>query len=262
MNTLKLKMTDHGLMIPATGPFRNATFYRISAAMRSRMLREAAKYYDTPGRSYHDIRHIKKMLQTHADAFGGDPTDALFIAIIMHDAVYVPGQSPASEDLSIGLVKQFYYAVFGRRIPDRLFNDVQQLISWTLPAYHKVDNTNAISHKFDVQRMLDLDLCAMADTWQTFVNTQEKIDNEFKHLGTVQQRARGAATFLRSFADRGFVYYSPEMQAYNVRAVTNLRALVYAIETKRIYTYSRMLGLDYHTFAAAYIPTPEQKETK
>ena len=249
-----MQKLDNGNTIPTTGAFKLKTLYTIGGRDRAVLLSKAKKYYDVPGRSYHDWQHIRSMLSMHRTVFQHDPTDALFLAIVMHDAIYVPGRSPESETMSIGLVPQFFRAALERAIAPTLLRRVSDLISWTLPATHSRDNRSHFDVNSEAARMLDLDLNAMSSDWREFVDTQMRIDEEFAHMGTKSQRINSAAAFLSTFAARGFVYYTPEMASLlNKSAVRNLRAVVWAVQKQNVLDYRKLNAFDPSELEAKFV---------
>jgi predicted metal-dependent HD superfamily phosphohydrolase len=223
--------THNGLMIRKDA---DAKDYQFDLVMRQDMMKFASKYYDVPGRHYHNFEHVEKMLDRHRQYFDCDPTDKLFFAILMHDAIWIAGQSPRSEEMSAALIPYVYYQVTGRQIPMGLNDSVFELIRWTIASVHSRDNrppsANSTKMNEDAMRILDLDLSSMGLDWMPFVEIQRAIDLEFEHMGSPHQRRLGAATFLRQFVDKGFVYYTPQMQQLNAKALRNLKAYILCAE--------------------------------
>lgn len=225
----------------------NTSKYEISRDDRYRLYRHALSFYDVPGRHYHDELHIDNMLDAYARNFKHSMSDALFLAIIMHDAVYIPGQSPMSEEASLSLVPTLYASVMGKSIPQTLCDDVFSLIRWTLPSIHVQDKRKSFSSAVDELSLnrqaaiiLDLDLNGMSKSWESFMRTQINIDKEFMHLGTEEDRRISSAKFLNTFVEKGFVYYTEEMKSYNNQALRNLRAYIHEIEINKNYDFERM----------------------
>lgn len=213
--------------------------YRLTMNERSALLNHALDYYNVPGRHYHNADHVMAMLQTYSKEFKHSPTDAMFLAIIMHDAVWVPFQSPASEKLSAALTPVLFNWVIGVQIPIELNDRVNQLIDWTLPAVHTKDHTITLVNLQHTEEaaLVDLDLNTMSSDWTHFVFIQKAIDREFAHRGTLIERMRAGASFLNMFVQKGFVYYTPQMQERNKLAMRNLKAYVHLVLNLEIYDW-------------------------
>lgn len=229
------------LTIPAGASGQN---YKLGTSDRINLQTEALNFYKVPGRFYHNYQHVYDMLDAHRKYFKCDPSDALYLAILMHDAVYMPGNSPASEDASTALVPVAYFRAMGKPIPAALMQKVSELIRWTLPVTHIKDNRAEFTGPVDAQKLLDLDLIAMSTSnWTNFIQRQYSIDREFEHLGDRTQRMKASADFLRKFVDKGFIYYSDAMQHLNDRAIKNLYLYIRLVE-KEIFEFEDMYRFD------------------
>lgn len=221
--------------------------YAILHDDRYRLYRHALQFYDVPNRHYHDELHVDNMLEAYALNFKHSMSDALFLAVIMHDAVYIPGRTPMSEEASAMLVPSLYSTVLGKPIPVDLYDDVYTLIRWTLPSIHVQNSRKHFSKVVDVNSvnreaaiLLDLDLSGMSKPWPTFIKTQIDLDKEFSHLGTEEERRINSAKFLHLFIDKGFVYYTEEMKGYNQAALKNLGCYINEIQVNKNYDHERM----------------------
>lgn len=226
--------------------------YAINNAFRHRLHHHAMQYYAVPGRHYHTEDHVFSMLKAHRNNFGYDPSDALFLSIILHDAVYIPGNSPGSEEASAQLLPSVYYAVVGERIPMALSDRVFQLIRWTLPSIHVRNNFDKFTYETEAKILLDLDLNGMSNPdWSEFIQTQQNLDLEFQHLGTKEERMQNSATFLKSFVDKGFVYYTKQMDQHNATALSNLKAYIRAVRGFE-YDWEVLKARNPHQLASEY----------
>lgn len=200
-------------------------------AKRLRMLTAVEHYYRQEHRDYHDWDHVLTMLSTHTVVFGAAPADDLFYAILFHDAIWLPNQSPTVEHQSADLFEIVYRKVLNEKPNARLKSSVKRLILTTVVHKHLSDLRHQSLHT-DCYRILDLDLSAMAKPWDGFLRAQEQIRLEVEHLGTPAQCARGTAQFLTNLISRGFIYYSPEMSRYNKLALSNVLAYISLIERR------------------------------
>jgi predicted metal-dependent HD superfamily phosphohydrolase len=167
----------------------------------------------------------------------------MFFAIVMHDAIWVPGESPQSEDMSMKLVPYVYHQVTGQKIPVAVHQETANLIRWwTIVAVHTTDMREKFGPNCgEARRILDLDLSSMCLDWKPFVEIQVAIDKEFEHTGTPRQRMIASANFLSLFVRKGFVYYTEEMQHMNAKAIRNLKAYITCVRDYDMATWKEIL---------------------
>lgn len=227
--------------------------YQLDIGTRVNLLSQVKGYYEVPGRFYHDINHVNLMLSTYIDEFKQSTTDALFLSIIMHDAIYIPNASPDSEEASMKLLPYVFHSITGEKIPMPLYDRVQELIRWTLPAIHIKDNKLKLKPFSDEEALLDIDLCSMSDpNWYSFIRTQERISYEFAHTGSAAELMHGSANFLQLFVNKGFVYYSQPMQERNATALRNLKAYISAVKHRKFTSYQTIVECDPDILAQEY----------
>jgi len=118
---------------------------------------ETLKRYDEPHRFYHTAKHIHSMLDMAAEM--GILSDDLFLAIIFHDIIYDP-KGDMNEELSVEHLQHWVQ------------NDaVNQAILDT-----KTHNaTSELS-----EQLIKLDLSVLYDTFEKFVDYEEKIFKEYQ----------------------------------------------------------------------------------
>jgi len=141
------------------------------------LLAAALAHHRQPHRAYHDARHVLELLelaQTHAPEL----TPAERLAILFHDAVYVPGApSSTNEALSALLMRAtvFALAAAGAVVaPDNaVIADADTIIRAT---------THAAPPPPLAARMCDLDLWRLAAPWEEFERHGADIRTEFRYL--------------------------------------------------------------------------------
>src|SRR5476649_1045693 len=108
------------LVLALKPPLSNNSNYSLGRALRQILYDNVRPYYEQPHRVYHDMRHIDKMLTTHDLMYGHSPSDALFCAILFHDAIWMPMSSPTVEHLSTQLVPSIAMYLSGKHFGRRL----------------------------------------------------------------------------------------------------------------------------------------------
>lgn len=185
----------------------------------------AHNYYWNPALTYHNWNHVQAMLTSYQKLWG-TPHPEMHMAIVWHDAVYVPrAPDRANEDLS-ALAFRHEYA---RRFADTSVLDVEfvcEMIRATCVSNHVAPDYKPVS-KY-IARLLDVDLNSLATDYQAFVTTQD--------LGILEQKGaldlvnidayRGRrAEFLMQFVadERPFIYHTTEArEAFEERARYNI----------------------------------------
>jgi predicted metal-dependent HD superfamily phosphohydrolase len=149
----------------------------MSRAAGDPLLEAALAHHRQPHRAYHDTRHVLELLElagTHAP----DLTPAEWLAILFHDATYVPG-APAgqNEAMSAQLMRATVFALARNgetRMPaTATIDDADAIIRAT---------THAAPPPFLAARVCDLDLWRLAAPWDDFLRHGEDIRLEFRFL--------------------------------------------------------------------------------
>jgi predicted metal-dependent HD superfamily phosphohydrolase len=141
------------------------------------LLEAALAHHRQPHRAYHDARHVLELLElarTHAP----DLTHAERLAILFHDAVYVPGAPKGeNEALSALLMRATVFALarVGTAVAPEpaIIADADAIIRAT---------THAEPPGQVAARVCDLDLWRLAAPWADFLRHGEDIRYEFCYL--------------------------------------------------------------------------------
>lgn len=169
-------------------------------------------FYSAPGRFYHDFRHVARMFsdyQRNRNAF--HLTDwqekCLYYAILYHDVVYnvVPG-GPSNEDASFEVFKT-YVMLNDIVLDDQEMALIENMILST--EFHFTDEnpfeSGSIEGDYKVRRvteiLLDLDLMAFTDDYDSFVQTNKSIDKEFLTVYSTPIVEEGRNRFLRDILE-------------------------------------------------------------
>lgn len=178
-----------------------------TAAWRAITLRGAdavwgrlACLYCAPGRHYHDLAHLQRLLDARDQVVPDRELEpATIVALFFHDAIYVPGSrvnEAASRSLAVDLLRD---AAATAAVTDR----VAALVATT--ARHRSDDPQA-------QLLIDLDLSGLGGSTGEFQRLYDLVRREY-HFFTDAGFARRHASVMRHFVDTEHIYYTPEFRA-------------------------------------------------
>jgi len=183
------------------------------------------KLYSQPYRTYHNSDHLNDMLFAFHRYFRKENStvklsDELFLAILFHDAIYIPGNE-LNEQLSADVLPFVYQTALRRNIQTESMIRVKQLILATRIECHL---THDVELDYETKILLDLDLCAFSFNYNRFINKQEKIIQEY--LGLIdnpdkESMRKKQAEFLMLFAALK-PYRTKEMGFLNATAIDNI----------------------------------------
>ncbi len=141
------------------------------------LLEAALAHHRQPHRAYHDERHVLELLEL-ARTYAPDLLAAERLAILFHDAVYVPGAAKGSnEALSALLMRATVFALVQAgaiTVPDASDIDTADIIIRA--------TTHAEPPPPAAARVCDLDLWRLAAPWDDFRRHAEDIRREFRFL--------------------------------------------------------------------------------
>jgi predicted metal-dependent HD superfamily phosphohydrolase len=169
------------------------------------LLEAALSHHRQPHRAYHDERHVLELLKLAAE-HTPDLTETERLAILFHDAVYVPGAPKGMNETLSALLMRATIAGLVRsgeipEPPQRMVDDAAAIIEATT----HIDPPSA-----SAERVCDLDLWRLAAPWEEFQQHSADIDREFRHLyppGDSCKQAR--KEFYRSMLTREHVFHTP-----------------------------------------------------
>ena len=190
-----------------TAPFDHAATVELALA-----------HYRQPHRFYQDAAHVQEMMAL-ARALNLDLSLAEQLAVLWHDAVYVPGADKGvNEALSAKLMRAT--AANG---PD-FFAATE---AKTLEAAERiiVETMHAGEPSPEAARVIDLDLYRLGSSWADFDRHAHAIEREFRVLHASPERfwiARG--NFYRAMLQRQHVFATPLFrERFEAQAYDNLR---------------------------------------
>lgn len=136
-----------------------------------RALVDAARlHYDQPHRGYHDAGHLDELISL-AHAHTPDLDEAEQLALLFHDAVYVPGAPKGDNERLSGLLMRATVATL--RLTGVDLDRAARVIDAT---------THAGSPPAEAARVCDLDLWRLAAPWEAFQQHALGIRHEYLHL--------------------------------------------------------------------------------
>ena len=142
------------------------------------LVEAAALHYTQPHRGYHDRRHLDELIVL-AEEHTPDLDDAEQLAVLFHDAVYVPGAGQGANERLSGLLMEATLAALAPT------DAVSASLSAADCARAKmiIDATaHAAAPSAEAARVCDLDLWRLAASWPDFCNHAEGIRHEYQHL--------------------------------------------------------------------------------
>jgi predicted metal-dependent HD superfamily phosphohydrolase len=170
----------------------------------------------SPGRGYHNWSHVTacvEQLRTLPTA----ATQAGFLAILFHDAVYVAGASD-NERRSAALAME---ALTARcTLTEAELRSVERMILATRD-HHALANTLTAEE----QTMLDVDLSILGAPWGDYAAYAAGVRQEYVPAVTTDPRFRiGRSQFLAGLLGRPHIFLTPEGQRrWEDRARANVR---------------------------------------
>lgn len=130
----------------------------------------ARLHYGQPHRGYHNQGHLDELIVL-ARQHAPDLDDAEQLALLFHDAVYVPGADPGENERLSALLMRATAAAFDLGAVD--FDQASRIIERT--AHAEPPPTEAA-------RVCDLDLWRLAAPWEAFQRHTLGIRHEYLHL--------------------------------------------------------------------------------
>lgn len=189
------------------------------------LLDAALAHHRQPHRAYHDARHVLELLEL-AGLHAPDLTAAERLAILFHDAVYVPGAPGGqNEALSAMLMRATIFTLArGGTItaPDTaVIDDADAIIRAT---------THAGPPPPLAARMCDLDLWRLAAPWPDFQRHGEDIRHEFLYLQPSEAAFWSARhAFYRGMLQKPAIFATPYFRdGFEAQARENMRRAIEA----------------------------------
>jgi predicted metal-dependent HD superfamily phosphohydrolase len=190
------------------------------AARGEGIFRALVDAYRGPGRFYHNLAHLRVVLQ-RLDALRGRADDpvALRFAAWFHDAVYDP-RAADNEERSAAWAAR---ALSELGLPAPTVDEVRRLI--LLTKTRRPGGEDRSGHV-----LLDADLAILGADEGSYRAYARAVRQEYAWVDDGAYRA-GRARVLRSFLERPRIYTTPEMvEAFEERARANLRGELQELE--------------------------------
>lgn len=180
-----------------------------------------AAAYATPVRAYHNIDHLREVLRHYAavaEGPGWDDPVAVFLAVLYHDAIYVPGQGD-NEARSAALAREH----LARWQPQVDADRVARLIELT--ARH------GRLEQYDVDRdealFLDCDMAILGASPEAFAAYDRAIAAEYRSVVPGWMYRLNRRRFLKGVLARERIFLSEFFHARcDAQARINLRRAV------------------------------------
>jgi len=169
---------DHGEI--ATHPALAAA---IAAGLSPCRIREVAACYDEPHRRYHARAHIREMLD-HAVGHALPLSAAQALAVLFHDAVYVPGAPRGSNELMSAQLMRVYCSAMDAPLLDLAYRII-------------IDTADHVASRAESELVLDLDLMRLGARPEDFVRYSNEVFDEQRPLITLADD-RAAREFFES----------------------------------------------------------------
>jgi predicted metal-dependent HD superfamily phosphohydrolase len=181
--------------------------------------------YNSPGRRYHTWQHVLTCV-THLKTFSlGQPRIA-FLALVFHDAVYVPGRSD-NEEQSASLARAALATQRSISVAD--LAAIERMILAT-----KDHHAHAQMATADEATVLDIDLSILGAPRANYAWYAQAIHDEYVPAATTDPEFRvGRMSFLQRMLGLRDVYLTPEGRArWNEPARMNMTWEIEALEPR------------------------------
>jgi predicted metal-dependent HD superfamily phosphohydrolase len=177
-------------------------------------------FYDEPHRHYHNRIHLREMLDV-AQQMDCALLPAQALAVIFHDAVYVPGAARGvNEAMSAQLLR-----VYGGGVPDTMIELAYRIV---------IDTADHLPRIEESRLVLDLDLMRLAVDAADFERYSRQVFAEQRPLVLISDEAlawsffqRRRISFFERLLERSEIFCLPAFRArYEEITRANLRAAI------------------------------------
>ena len=202
---------------PILDPSHAALEPLIVAGFGPERIAQVLRFYDEPHRCYHDRRHLREMLD-EAVILGLPLAPAEALALLFHDAIYVPGAARGSNEMMSAQLLRVYCAELPQQIVDvacRIVGDTAEHV----PTDHASEY------------VLDLDLMRLAAPPAVFDEYSRQVFAEQRPLIMIRDDEEAwhyfeqrRVAFVRLLLERDEIFNLPVFRArYGAAARANLR---------------------------------------
>lgn len=140
----------------------------LAAGFEAERIEQVLRFYDEPHRRYHDRRHLREMFDAAA-ALQLRLSAPQAMAVLFHDAIYVPGAARGvNEALSAQLLR-----VYAGRLAAPLVQTAYEIV---------IDTADHVARSGEAQVVLDLDLMRLAAPREDFIRYSREVFAEQRPL--------------------------------------------------------------------------------
>lgn len=176
-----------------------------SEGMPAGAIAQVLSFYDEPHRAYHARAHVREMLDQSV-ALGLALTAAQALAVLFHDAVYVPGAPRGSNEAMSAQLMRVYTGGLERSVVETAFQIV-------------IDTSDHVARQSASELVLDLDLMRLAAPRETFMRMSRDVFAEHRALFETDDDesawavfAERRVTFFERLLARPHIFYLPMMR--------------------------------------------------
>ena len=197
----------------------SALWTRLGAQGADDVLAEMEAAYGTPGRHYHTLGHVDRMVEEFL-ALGpvADEPEAVELALWMHDVVWSPEATDAEEASAAWARERLAPRGVNAALLDRM---TALILATRHPTSPPASRDEAL--------VRDLDLLVFAAPPEIFDRCTDLIRREYGHLPDAVWRT-GRARVLRAFLERPVLYHSEPLAGLEAAARANLGRAVATLD--------------------------------
>jgi predicted metal-dependent HD superfamily phosphohydrolase len=189
----------------------------IEAGFSPGRLEQVLAFYDEPHRAYHDRQHLVEMFDASM-SLGDRLTAVQVLALLFHDAIYVPGAARGSNEMMSAQLLRVYTAGLDRALIDTAGAIV-------------IDTAEHVARRPEAEMVLDLDLMRLAAPPLDFDRFSRQVFAEQRSLIAIADDAAALAffsarriPFFQQLLDREWIYCTPAArERFEAPARANLR---------------------------------------
>lgn len=191
-----------------------------AAGMAAETIAQVLAFYDEPHRVYHARIHVREMCDQSV-GLELSLSAAQAMAVLFHDAIYVPGAPRGSnEAMSAQLM-----LVYARGVPKPVVELAYQIV---------IETSDHVARRPESQAVLDLDLLRLAAPREAFIRLSREVFAEHRPLIEAADEnaawdvfARRRVQFFEKLLEREFIFCLPMMRArFEASARSNLREAI------------------------------------
>lgn len=193
---------------------------------RDGWLADLATLYSTPGRHYHTLNHVREVLDhwnTVCQAGGWVDAVSTWVAVLLHDAVYVVG-APDNEARSADLVADWCARWLDVPV------DVQRIRALILATAH---HGQTIENDPDLALFVDCDMAILGADPVRYAEYEEQVRAEWEPVVGTDGYANGRRRFLEGLVGRRIYQSAFWSERLEARAAANLQGQLSASAPSR-----------------------------